>query len=156
MKGMMPSAELAEFSVRGIEFTLEINEKLFIPWFTIATIGVIGTVQIMIGGVLIISGFGASVGMGVITEGVADLFQAGRGLYTRRICFYDYVKQKAVSLVISAVSAGYSKAMRSTEDALKGFQTLGIETTKDIAKEAGIRSTVNYNKLKIFLIFRKK
>lgn len=144
MKGMVPNAELAEFSVRGIEFTLEINEKLFIPWLTIATVSGLGAMQIVLGGALIVSGFGASVGMGFVTEGVADLFQSARGLYTRRICLYDYAKQKAVSLVISAVSAGYSKTMSSAENAMKGLKTLGSETTKEIAKEAG-RLTTNYS-----------
>ena len=100
MNESRPYLELSEFSGRGIEYLLEINEKEFIPWINIAV------VQIAVGGILIGTGFGATVGMGLITEGVADLFVAYRAYSTRQFSWSDYRKQKAVSLIISAISMG--------------------------------------------------
>lgn len=69
-----------------------------------------------LGMALICTGFGATLGMGFITEGVADLYNAQRVYSTRRFVWSDYLKQKAVSLTISAVSMGWSKL----KDAAKG------------------------------------
>ncbi|CAF4318070.1 unnamed protein product, partial [Rotaria magnacalcarata] len=48
-----------------------------------------------VGGILIASGFGATVGLGLITEGAADFFTAYRAYSTRQFSWSDYGKQKA-------------------------------------------------------------
>jgi hypothetical protein len=59
--------ELSEFFARGIEYLLEINEKKFIPWHSITTVGALAGIQIVAGSFLTATGFGASLGMGLIT-----------------------------------------------------------------------------------------
>ena len=59
------------------------------------------------GGLLITTGYGANVGMGLITEGAADIFTASRAYSTREFNWSDYTKQKAVSLVVSATCMGW-------------------------------------------------
>jgi hypothetical protein len=58
------------------------------------------------GVVLIATGFGASFGMGLITEGAADIFTAYRAYSTRQFTLKDYIKQKAVSIIISVACMG--------------------------------------------------
>lgn len=43
----------------------------------------LSAIQVAAGAVLVGTGFGSTVGMGLITEGVADLFTAGRAYFTR-------------------------------------------------------------------------
>ncbi|CAF4971220.1 unnamed protein product, partial [Rotaria sp. Silwood1] len=71
MSQLRPNVELAEFSGRGIEYLIEINEKKFIPWTSIAIICSLASVQMAVGGLLIASGFGATLGMSLVTEGGA-------------------------------------------------------------------------------------
>ena len=83
MNDFKPDLELSEFAARGIEYLLEINEKKFIPWRSIFSVGCIAASQIVVGGILISTGFGATAGMGLITEGCADIFTAYRAYATR-------------------------------------------------------------------------
>ena len=69
-----------------------------------------------IGFALIATGFGATVGRGVITEGAADIFTAYRAISTRQFSWSDYAKQKAVSYVISATCIW----LQALKDADKG------------------------------------
>ena len=78
---------------------------------------------------LIATGFGASVGMGLITEGIADMFTAYRAYSNRQFCWGDYAKQKAVSLAISAVSMGYSKLKDAGKGVKNAVQSVGTEST---------------------------
>ncbi len=72
------------------------------------------------GGILIATGFGATVGMGLITEGAADIFTAYRAYSTRQFSWSDYSKQKAVSLVISVACMG----LQGIKDAGKGAKNI--------------------------------
>ncbi len=112
--------ELSEFSERGIEYLLEINEKRFIPWRSILSVGVLASIQMIAGGVLTASGFGANVGIGLMAEGISDIFTASRALITRQFIWSDYMKQKAVSLIISATCMG----IQALKDAGKGVKNL--------------------------------
>ncbi|CAF5035230.1 unnamed protein product, partial [Rotaria sp. Silwood1] len=94
-----------------------------------------GVVQIAVGAALICTGFGATVGMGLVTEGAADLFTAYRAYSTRQFSWSDYGKQKAVSLVISAVSMGFS----SIKDAAKGAQTVVTGAGQELLEQAGTK-----------------
>jgi hypothetical protein len=107
MQNSRPTLELSEFSSRGIEYLLEINEKRFIPWRSVVAVGCLAGIQMLVGGVFIATGFGATVGMGLIAEGVGDIFTAYRAYSTRQFVLSDYLKQKAVSLVISAYTMGW-------------------------------------------------
>ncbi|CAF4465845.1 unnamed protein product [Rotaria sp. Silwood2] len=135
MNDSKPDLELSEFSGRGIEYLLEISEKRFIPWLSIASVAILGVVQMAVGAVLICTGFGATVGMSLVTEGAADLFTAYRAYSTRQFSWSDYGKQKAVSLVISAASMGFS----SIKDAGKGVQTIVSGARQEILEQAGTK-----------------
>ncbi|CAF0762503.1 unnamed protein product [Brachionus calyciflorus] len=139
MNNFIPSNELIEFSVKGIEYLLDISEKRFIPWRSICIVAALGTLQVIAGGILIATGFGASIGMSFISEGLADMFTAIRAYSSRQFSWTDYCKQKAVSLVISAISAGYGKI----KDAAKGASTLTSEVTKEGLEQAGTQLVQN-------------
>ena len=147
MKNQMPHAELAEFAAKGIEYLLEISEKRFIPWFSICTVAVLGTLQIIIGGVLIATGFGASVGMSFIAEGMSDMLYAFRAYSSRQFDWTDYAKQKAVSLIISACSLGLGKlkdAAKGTSNLISGeAATLAQEATREVLEGATTQLATN-------------
>ncbi|CAF1433891.1 unnamed protein product [Adineta steineri] len=138
-KGSIPTLELNEFTTKGIEYMIEINEKRFVPWRSVIAVAALGSLQILVGGVLIATGFGATVGMGLITEGIADMFTVYRAFSKRQFSWNDYCKQKAVSLVISAVSMGYSKL----KDAGKAVKTLGEKTTTELLEQGIAQSMIN-------------
>jgi hypothetical protein len=61
MQTAIPRYELAEFSAIGIEYILEINEKQFVPWRSVVAVAILGSCQVIAGGVLIATGFGSTV-----------------------------------------------------------------------------------------------
>ena len=137
MKGSIPSLELAEFAAKGIEHIIEINEKPFVPWRSVTVVAIMGSCQVIVGGVLMATGFGTTVGMALVTEGLADLFTAYRAYSTREFHWSNYCKQKAISLVISAMSAGYSKLKEGLQKATKGVQTLTTGVCMEGLEQAG-------------------
>ncbi|CAF3845426.1 unnamed protein product [Rotaria sp. Silwood1] len=139
MNDARPDLELAEYSARGIEYILQTSEKGFIPWLSIGILTCIATLQIGLGALFITTAFGASLGMNVITEGVADIFYAYRTSRSRQFSWIDYGKQKAVSLIISAVTLGFS----SFKDAAKGAQTLVQGAEREALEQAGTRLIMN-------------
>ncbi|CAG0914726.1 unnamed protein product [Notodromas monacha] len=143
MKAAYPTVEINEFESKGIQFLLEMSEKMFVPWWSVCAVAALGACQIIVGGVLIASGFGASMGMGFVTEGLADMMTAYRAYSTRQFHWSDYCKQKAVSLVISAVSAGYSKCKESVQGAAKGMETFVTGVGKEALEQAGTQVVSN-------------
>ncbi|CAF4844118.1 unnamed protein product, partial [Rotaria sp. Silwood1] len=138
-KGSVPTLELNEFIAKGIEYMIEISEKRFIPWRSIIAVAALASIQVIAGGVLIATGFGSTVGMGLITEGIADMFTAYRAFSNRQFSWSDYCKQKAVSLIISAVSMGYSKL----KDAGKGIKTLVGSAGTEAVEQVGTQFATN-------------
>ena len=138
-KSSMPTAELNEFIAKGIEYMLEINEKRFIPWKSVISVAVLASLQILLGGILIATGFGAPVGMSLITEGLADMFTAYRAFSNRQFSWSDYCKQKAVSLVISAVSIGFS----TLKNVAKGLYSVAAGVGKEALEQAGTQCITN-------------
>ena len=138
MKTAIPDFELAEFAVKGIEYLIEINEKRFVPWYSVIAVASLGTLQVVIGGILIATGFGATIGMSLISEGLSDLLYAYRAYSTRQFSWSDYTKQKVVSIAISVASAGLSKL----KDASKGITTLG-NVSKEVVEGAATNIITN-------------
>ncbi|CAF1374953.1 unnamed protein product [Rotaria sordida] len=130
-----PDLELSEFFGRGIQYLLEINEKNFIPWLSIATIAAIAAVQMAVGGVLIGTGFGLTLGMGLITEGVVDLFTAYGAYRKRQFSWLDYAMHKAVGLVITAASLGISAIKNMGEGAKTVVTAIGEEAIEQITTQ---------------------
>lgn len=54
-----------------------------IPWSSVVGVGLLAAAQIGFGAAMILTGVGASFGMGVITEGVSDVYTAVRIIQTR-------------------------------------------------------------------------
>ena len=131
--------ELVEFSTRGIEYLLEISEKKFVPWRSFFAVVMLSSLQTTAGIILVMSGFGANVGMGLITEGVADLIIAYRVYSTRHFSWEDYTKQKTVSLIISAVSMG----LQSLKDAGKGINNVVNGVKSEVLEQAGTNLIIN-------------
>ncbi len=134
-----PEVELAELAARGMEYLLELNERNFIPWRSVMTVSLLAAIQISAGAALVVSGFGATVGMGLITEGVADVITAARAVITRQFTWTDYCKQKAVSLVISAACMGL-QAIGSAGRAVKTMVTAASEEVLVQAGEAVVNN----------------
>jgi len=132
-KGEELEHELEMFTSRGIEYLLETCEKQFIPWFSILAMSVLAGVQMGFGGVCIASGFGATFGTGIMTEGAIDFVTAFRAYKTRNFSWSDYGKQKVVSLAVSAVSMG----CKSIKDAGKGLKNMIVGVPQNSLKEAG-------------------
>ncbi|CAF4129993.1 unnamed protein product, partial [Rotaria sordida] len=139
MKELRPDLELAEFSGRGIEYLVEVSEKNFIPWFSISSVAGLAVVQMAVGGILIASGFGSTVGMGLITESVVDLFIAYQAYSKRQFSWSDYGKQKAVSLIISGISMGIS----AIKDGCKGAKTVMTAIGQEALEQAGTKIVTN-------------
>lgn len=135
----VPEVELNELVARGLGFTLDLNEKKFIPWWSLVTLCSLASVQISVGAFLVATGFGYTVGMGVITEGVADLATAGRAAYTRHFTWQDYCQQKAISLVISATTMGWS----AIKDAGRGVSTVVSNVNREAWEQAAIEMLRN-------------
>lgn len=134
-----PALELSEFTERGIEYIFDLNEKRFIPWNSIAAVSLLAAAQIAVGTALVCTGFGATVGIGFITEGAADVISAYRAYSTRQFSVESYLKQKAVSLAISAVSMGWS----AMKDAAKGTKALVSGVAQEALEQAGTQVVTN-------------
>jgi len=139
MSDCLPLMEVLELSARGISVLATFNEKKFVPWISIASIAGLAALQAAAGGLLICTGFGATVGMGLITEGMADLVMAQRIYATREFSWSSYGTQKAVSLVVSAVSMGLS----SLKDGAKGIALLAEGAASELVEQAGTKVVMN-------------
>lgn len=140
MKGQIPYTKSIEYAAKGIEYVLEISEICATPWFSICTIASLGIVQTVISGILVTTGFGATVGMSFISEGLSDMLYdsvwlpyAYRAYRSRQFAWTDYATQMALSIIISACSAGFSKL----KDASKGAAILVTDEACVLAQEAG-------------------
>ena len=125
MKNTLPTFELNQFAACGIEYLVEINEKAFIPWRSIIIVATLGILQIIVGGILIATGVGATIGMSLITEGITDMLTAYTAYSTRHFSWSDYAIQKVISLTISLVSAGASNVVGA-------FQTILINSSANL------------------------
>lgn len=129
----LPLMELRELSARGVTLIVTFNELKFVPWGSVLTIAGLAAVQAAAGGVLITTGFGASLGMSLINEGMSDLVAAHRIYNTREFSWSQYGTQKAISLTISAVSLG----MSGLKDGAKGIGQLVQGGVSDSVVQAG-------------------
>ncbi|OXA45069.1 hypothetical protein Fcan01_20079 [Folsomia candida] len=104
----LPLETVHDYRNRGIYLLHTFTEKKFIPWRSIFAVCGIATAQMLLGAVLIYTGFGATVGMGLITEGIADFITAYRTYRSREFTWSQYRSQKVISIAISVVSGGLS------------------------------------------------
>ncbi|EAR95365.2 helicase carboxy-terminal domain protein (macronuclear) [Tetrahymena thermophila SB210] len=138
-----PILELSEFAARGIEYLVVINEKRFIPWRSVIEVGALAGIQIAVGGVLITTGFWSSFGMGLITEGAADIITAYGAYSTRQFSWSDYWNQKATSLVISLLSWGWQRL----KNACNGAKNLLLELEQEALEQVSTKVIMNGQKV---------
>ncbi|CAG0894755.1 unnamed protein product, partial [Cyprideis torosa] len=135
----LPKLELNEFTSKGLEYIIEMNEELFIPWRSVCIVAVLATGQVLAGGALMITGFGGPLGMALVTEGISDAFVAYRAYNTRQFRWSDYCLQKSVSLALSAATLGFSK----WKDAAKGIETVTSGAGKEVLEQAATQVITN-------------
>lgn len=138
-KAEIPTRELEDFASKGIEYLLELNEKAFIPLRSIMILFSLGTLQVIAGGILMATGYGLSIGMSIVAEGLSDLFTAYRAYSTRHFSWNDYAKQKSINIVSSLASAGYDKI----KDVGKGVKTIVSEAGRETLEQAGAQFVWN-------------
>lgn len=141
----LPVVELLEFNTRGIQFLYEFNERLFVPWSSVACLFALASIQAAVGVALICTGFGSSLGLSFITEGASDLFVAYRAYSSCQFRWEDYAKQKAVSLTLSACSMGLS----ALKDSAKGASLLINKVGEEFAEQAATRVLVKSTGIKV-------
>ena len=139
MDDAKPTRELLEFMSQGIEYLIEIAEKKFVPWRTVATLSSLATLQMAAGAICVATGFGASFGMGAITEGAADLFTAYRAYSSREFSWTDFAKQKAVSIMVSVCTGGLS----GLKDAGKGVKTAMTAAGQEVLEQTTTLAITN-------------
>ncbi|XP_047128515.1 uncharacterized protein LOC124809060 [Hydra vulgaris] len=135
-----PVLELQEFAARGIEILIEIFEKGFIPWMSISIVSAIAAVQMLVGTALVASGWSATVGIGLITEGFADLHTVYKAYSTRQFSWKAYGTQKAISLAVSAVSMGWG----AIKNAGKGTVVLAEGIGSEVVEQATTQAITNF------------
>jgi len=91
---------------RGLEFHLSLNEKLFVPWFSVCTVAGLGALQIIAGSTICLTGLGTTIGAGFIKGGCADLVYTHRVYSTRRFNLKAYVIRKTLSIGLSCATFG--------------------------------------------------
>ncbi|XP_055354382.1 uncharacterized protein LOC129600024 [Paramacrobiotus metropolitanus] len=134
----VPLQEIRELSARGIVLLVSFNEKQFIPWISLCSICALASVQALAGGVLIVTGFGASVGMALVTEAMSDLTTIHRMCSSRHFSWSDYATQKAVSLLISATTLG----LNSLRNSCKGAKFLVTGTAASALEAAAAETAI--------------
>ncbi|CAG0896392.1 unnamed protein product [Cyprideis torosa] len=139
MAQLLPKLELNEFISKGMEYIIEINEELFIPWRSVCVVAVLGAGQVVAGGALMVTGFGGSLGLSLVTEGIADTFVAYRAYSTRQFRWSDYALQKVVSLALSAATLGFS----NWKDAAKGIKTVATGVGEEVLEQAATQIVTN-------------
>jgi len=134
-----PVLELFEFVAKGMEYLLQLSEEKFVPWRSIAAVTALAAVQMAAGAVCVATGFGATVGMSLITEGAADLITAARTYNSRQFSWDSFTKQKAVSIVISISTMG----LAALKDAGKGIKNLASGLSQEALEQAGTMAISN-------------
>lgn len=136
LKEDKPLREISEFNDRGFEYLIEIGERNSVPWKSMAFVAVLGAIQIIAGAFLVPSGLGSTYGMGLLTEGLADIFYAGTLYTTREFTFSAYGTQKLISLAVSLISAGFTTSLGTSGhlvgETIEQVEVRAIQSGKDV------------------------
>lgn len=125
MKADQSHEELSAYRNMGvIQFIImqELNPR---PWISICVTAGLGVLQIA-GGVCLAAvtcGIGVQLGIGLITEGISDIYYAVKGAISRNFSWKDYAIQKGISLALCFVTLGcsaISQAAKAAQTTAKG------------------------------------
>lgn len=110
LKLNIPSTVITEYINNGYIFVYNMAERSPLPWKSMCLVTTLGVLQIAAGFSLMAatSGFLANFGLGLATEGVADILRVVTAGYTRSLSMGSYVAQKSLSMTISLITAGYA------------------------------------------------
>ena len=138
MKKDQASEELSAYRNMGIRQFINIQELQPRPWISICVTAGLGAAQILAGVCLAAAtcGLGVQLGIGLITEGISDIYYAVKGAISRNFSWKDYAIQKAISLTLLFVTLGcsaISQAAKAAQATSKG----GIEFATQTLKGAG-------------------
>lgn len=131
--------EIEEYKNNGFQGTFKITEIVPVDWWSVIGVALIGLGQLVGGAALAVFtlGAGASIGMGMMSEGVSDLITAVKdGIINRDFSWAQWGIQKAISMAVSLVCAG----MGAIKDAAKTV-VAGVKATASAVKE-GVTQTV--------------
>lgn len=158
-KDFMPSSdlelhrqELQELTRNGWLEAFKVTEIKPIKWSAVLGLLCIGLGQLIIGAALTVFtlGAGASIGMGLISEGVSDIITAVKdGIINRDFDWVTWALMKIISLAVSVVCAGIKAIKDAAKTAYAGAKnvvTIGAkcltQTTKEgwklVAKKIGL------------------
>jgi|GEM_PF-2411674 len=127
--------EIAEHKNNGLIGSIVVEDIRPIDWWSVIGLMIMGICQIVAGAVLTVCtlGIAASIGSGMLLEGVSDLITAVRdGIINRNFDWKSWGIQKAISFTVSIVCAGIG--------ALKAMFVTAAEAAKVVAK-AAVQST---------------
>ena len=99
-----------------------------INWWSVAGMFTIGLAQVLAGAAIAVLSLGAatSAGMGLLVEGMNDMFTAIHdGIINRSINWAMWAVQKAVSITVSMVTAGFSAAREVCQMTGKALVSVG-------------------------------
>lgn len=161
--------ELEEFELNGWKSAFNISELPPIDWNSVIGLLTLGFTQLIVGAALAVFtlGAGASLAMSLIIEGISDIITAIKdGIINRDFDWATWAIQKAISITVSIICAGFSgvkdvvkttcagvKNVASlstkvlTETSKQGWKIVakkvGIELAKGVAKEVTV-NLINY------------
>jgi len=130
--------ELSAYRNLGIVQFICIQELNPRPWISICVTAGLGAAQIIAGVCLAAAtcGLGVQLGIGLITEGISDIYYAVKGAISRNFSWKDYAIQKAISLTLCFVTLGCS-AISQGAKAAQATSKGTMEFLKNTLKGAG-------------------
>ncbi len=127
--------EIQEYKNNGFRGSFKIKEIKPIDWKAVIAVAALGIAQLVAGAALTVFtlGAGASIGMGLIIEGVGDLITAVKdGIINRDFSWISYGIQKAISLTVSLVCAGLGAIKDAAKTAVAGVKSIGQVMTTTV------------------------
>lgn len=144
--------ELQELKMNGWLEGFKVTEIKPIDWSAVLGLLCIGLGQLIIGAALTVFtlGAGASIGMGLISEGVSDIITAIKdGIINRDFDWATWALMKVISIAVSVVCAGFKAIKDAAKTAYAGAKNIVTsgakcltQTTKEgwklVAKKIGL------------------
>lgn len=124
--------EIEEYKNNGFIGSFRVKEVKPIDWSSVIALTALGLAQIVGGAALAVFtlGAGASIGMGLLSEGISDLITAVKdGIINRDFSWVSYGIQKAISLTVSLVCAGLGAIKDAAKTAVAGVKSIGSVVT---------------------------
>ena len=121
----LEASELQELFNEGLQVVYEVKKK---PRFCIDALicAIIGVLQVLAGALVCACTFGSAtqIGLGLITEGVSDIYAGIQGMIQGTFDWGEWAISKAISIGLSLISAGFSKIKDATCAVAKGVKGL--------------------------------